>query len=220
MVLKEEKQLKTFLARATHDILSPIHTIQGLAKLILKEHELDKRNEYSKMLLNTADQLSHTVKNLIKEYYSSRIITEKINFSKMAKKILQQLQPTDDIKIEINDHVRNSFFGHYNKLTSILQNLIENSIKYRSNQNSRVNIQFDELDNGILITVADNGVGIPIAAQNNIFQEGFRVNYDNDGHGLGLYLVKSLVDELGGKIEFESSSDETIFYVKLPSANS
>jgi signal transduction histidine kinase len=220
MVSKEEKQLKMFLGRATHDILSPIHTIQGLTKLVLEEPEIGKRKKYCEMLLKTADHLSHTVKSLIKEYYGSRIITEQIDLSNMTKKILQHLQPAEDIKIEINDHVTNPFFSYSDKIASVLQNLIENSIRYRRNQNSKVNIQFDELDTGILIAVADNGVGIPITAQSNIFQEGFRVNHDNHGHGLGLYLVKSLVDELGGKIELESSSAGTIFYVKLPSANS
>ncbi len=219
MILTEEEQLKILLARMSHDILSPIHTIQGLAKLISEEYDLSQRKEYGMMLLKTTRKLSQRLEELIKEYYNSSLSTEQIDFVEMTKEIIDQVQPPSDVSIEIINNCKNPFFSHYNRLFSILQNLVDNSVKYRCRKHSAVKVQFDEVNDGLVIIVADNGIGIPVTSQKNVFQEGFRVNRDQQGHGLGLYLVKKLIDELGGEIALESSSTGTTFYIKLPNGN-
>lgn len=216
MVSKKVEKLKLLFARVTHDILSPIHSIQGLSEIIVKEPDPDKRTEYGLTLLKMTRNLSQRVEKIIKEYYDPNRSTDQINLSKMTQSIIDQIRPPDEMSIEIIDNTEIPFFSHYNRLYSIIQNLIDNSVKYRSRNMGFVNIQFDDIERGIVVTVADDGIGIPEPLQQNIFHKGFRASQDNNGYGLGLYLIKNLVDELGGKIELESSSAGTIFYTRLP----
>lgn len=219
MASKNAEQLKLLFARVTHDILSPIHSIQGLAEITAKEPDLNKRTEYGLILLKMTRDLSQRVEKIIREYYDPNHSTDQINLSKMTQSIIDQIRPPDEMSIEISDNTEIPFFSHYNRLYSVLQNLIDNSVKYRSGNMGFVNVQFDDVVEGIVITVADNGIGIPEPLQQKIFHEGFRLSKNNHGYGLGLYLIKNLVDELGGKIELENSSVGTTFYVKLPNTN-
>jgi PAS domain S-box-containing protein len=106
-------------------------------------------------------------------------------------------------------------------LHMVLQNLLSNAVEYTSSEKE---IEFSvSLDNkkSLYIKIADHGYGIPKKQQNQIFTKLFRadnVKYKGiDGTGLGLYIVKSIVEKLNGKIWFESEEDKgTTFYITLP----
>jgi signal transduction histidine kinase len=105
-----------------------------------------------------------------------------------------------------------------------MQNLLTNAIMYTPAGGS-VCLQIS-LDNKVkptayLISVADTGIGIPEAQKDKIFSKMFRANnakdMTSDGTGLGLYIIKSILDNTGGTIWFEpNQSKGTVFYVKLP----
>jgi signal transduction histidine kinase len=114
------------------------------------------------------------------------------------------------------------FFSDKKILHSILQNLVDNSIKYQdlSKQHSFVNIVCQDMDNMIRIIIEDNGVGIVNGAQDKIFDMFYRAHSDSRGTGLGLYIVKNAVEKLGGKIELISSEGiGTKFILSLPNLN-
>jgi signal transduction histidine kinase len=105
-------------------------------------------------------------------------------------------------------------------LKEIVTNLVSNSIKYTP-EKGKVGIQLKLRTNDILFTIIDTGWGIPKESQDQIFSKFFRadniVKRETTGTGLGLYLVKGLVDSLGGKIWFKSDEGKgTIFYFSLP----
>lgn len=102
----------------------------------------------------------------------------------------------------------------------ILQNLISNSIKY-SPPNTPIQVKILPQDQDIKLVVSDKGYGIPPAQQNRIFTKLFRADnaktIDPDGNGLGLYIVKSIVEEAGGRIWFTSEVNRgTTFYIAFP----
>lgn len=102
----------------------------------------------------------------------------------------------------------------------IFQNLISNAVKY-SPDNSKIVVTINKEKNDLLISVADNGYGIPEAQKEKIFDKLFRadnvVGKDVEGTGLGLYIVKSIIEQSGGKIWFESEIDKgSTFYVTIP----
>jgi signal transduction histidine kinase len=102
----------------------------------------------------------------------------------------------------------------------LLQNLIDNAIKY-SRDNSEVRVTVVKNENTIDITVADQGIGIPLANQASIFKRFFRapnaVHLETDGTGLGLYIVESIIQRHKGTIRFTSAENVgTTFYVTLP----
>jgi len=101
----------------------------------------------------------------------------------------------------------------------ILQNLLTNAVKYTPD-NGAVEVKIEKAAEGISISVKDNGYGIPEEAKKKIFTKLFRANNvmekEPSGTGLGLYLLKSLVDKLGGKVWFESTEGAgTTFHVNL-----
>ncbi len=108
-------------------------------------------------------------------------------------------------------------------LRAVLQNLLENSIKY-SKPGGEVTIDLAESGGMMRITVADFGVGIPLDQQDKVFTRFFRapnaLKMETDGSGLGLFIVKSIVEKYRGKVSFESTENVgTKFYVELPFAN-
>ncbi|MDP3735324.1 MAG: ATP-binding protein [bacterium] len=102
----------------------------------------------------------------------------------------------------------------------IIQNLLSNAIKYTAPGGMLV-VKFEEEKDDFLFSVRDTGWGIPQREQSRIFERFFRASnakkYDPSGTGLGLYITKRFVENLGGKIWFESEKDHgTVFYVRLP----
>ena len=110
-----------------------------------------------------------------------------------------------------------SFFCDKELLTSIFQNLLDNAIKYRT-ESSYVKISVKDEDKGVEIKVEDNGIGIPKSIHEKVFDMFFRANLSSKGSGLGLYLVKTSVEKLGGKMQLLSQENKgTCIIVLLPS---
>lgn len=102
----------------------------------------------------------------------------------------------------------------------VIQNLIENAIKY-SNKGEKVFVSLRKNENEIILSVRDNGIGIKEEDKNNIFKKFYRAPNAQEkeviGSGLGLYTTKSIVERHSGKIWFEDGTDGgTIFFVSLP----
>lgn len=107
-------------------------------------------------------------------------------------------------------------------LRIVLQNLLSNAVKY-SEKGSKRAVTFDvsQNKNSVLIAVKDEGMGIPKNEQRRVFQKFFRAKNvrkrDTDGNGLGLYITRTIVERLGGTIDFTSTENKgTTFMVKLP----
>jgi PAS domain S-box-containing protein len=103
----------------------------------------------------------------------------------------------------------------------IVHNLLTNAIRYTEPKRGLIEITFGRSSDGYLLSVRDNGIGIPKAAQPHIFNRFYRaenaINIQEQGTGLGLYLVKLMVDTFGGKVWFESAKGKgTTFYVQFP----
>jgi len=104
----------------------------------------------------------------------------------------------------------------------VVQNLLSNSVKYTPEKGKiEISLTLDSKKKMLLFKVSDNGYGIPKNQQDKIFTKLFRADNvrgkDTEGTGLGLYIVKAIIDNSGGKVWFESKEDKgTTFYVTLP----
>jgi two-component system sensor histidine kinase VicK len=104
----------------------------------------------------------------------------------------------------------------------VFQNLLSNAVKYTPEGGEiRMTLAFDGGKRNVLFEISDTGYGIPKRQQGKIYTKFFRADNvkakDTEGTGLGLYLAKSIVEHLGGKIWFVSGEDEgTTFFVALP----
>jgi len=105
-------------------------------------------------------------------------------------------------------------------LRIIIQNIITNAVKYTPSGGT-ISIKLQKQSSNYQITIADTGYGIPQKQQNKIFSKLFRADnireMETDGTGLGLYIVKRIVDQAGGKIWFKSQENKgTTFFITLP----
>jgi len=137
-------------------------------------------------------------------------IHEQHNDAKQKELLFSLETPHEHLAIETDE----------NLIRMVLQNLLSNAIKYTPNQ-GRVLVGVVDQEPGVLITVSDTGLGIPKNQQNKIFTKLFRADNakgsDTEGTGLGLYIVKSATERLGGSIRFESEEGVgTTFFVTLP----
>jgi signal transduction histidine kinase len=106
------------------------------------------------------------------------------------------------------------------KIKQVLQNLLNNAIKY-SPENTKVSLGLKDEGKKMLFFVKDSGFGIPLDQQKRIFEKFFRANNvlmtGAEGTGLGLYIVRSIIEAHGGKVWFESKENKgTTFYIEIP----
>jgi signal transduction histidine kinase len=98
-------------------------------------------------------------------------------------------------------------FGDPEKLRMVIENLLGNSIKYTTNY-GKIEIKLSKKGDFVIFSIKDNGVGIPLEQHGRVFDKFFRsdniVKYQTEGTGLGLYIAKNIIEQLGGKIWFDS----------------
>jgi len=139
----------------------------------------------------------------------------------LTDNVIENLQGLiEESEVVISKDFRHVWNPHSNeiRLKQILENLISNGIKYAcdSQESSRVTVMTKTTKDCFIVSIRDNGVGIPADKQADVFSMFQRFHpTQSAGSGLGLYLVKKHVDALGGKISFKSDRG-TEFTVKLP----
>jgi len=131
-----------------------------------------------------------------------------VNIEEVFKEVLSMLREeirNDNVTIEIDFGVRQIKFPRKN-LRSIIYNLLGNAIKYKKeDSNLEITLQSRSEDHYVLLEVKDNGIGISTEDQKSIFEKSARFNKNIEGTGMGLYIIKSMMENNGGLIEVEST---------------
>jgi signal transduction histidine kinase len=149
---------------------------------------------------------------------------QEVDLKELLNIVIKELKnKIKEKKIKLSSKVDNKikkYFGDPKLLNIIFQNLLSNSVKYTP-EGGKVDVSIKKGVEEIVITVQDSGMGIPKEQQDKIFSKLFRADNvretDTEGTGLGLYIIKSIVDQSGGSISFVSAQDKgTTFTVRLP----
>ncbi len=231
--LKQLDQMKNkFLTVCSHDLRSPLNAILGFAQLLdhttleadQKEcvHQISQAGQYLNDLISELLDLSKM------DMLDTVVEKEKIDLSKIIQKCMKsfsQILGTKNIKISLNQSSVEKYCldGNDMALTRIINNLLSNAIKF-TNKNGAIDIILKNIDGKkIEFTVKDDGVGIPkdkISLLFNKFTKASRVGTEGEAsHGLGLSIVKDLVEQHNGKIDVSSiESEGASFVVLLPIA--
>lgn len=224
-LLEKNKELNTLIYKITHDLRGPVCSILGLVDLAKKSGGEPDFN-YLEKIGTTTLKLDHILHSLTETIYASdaAVKPDRIEFDALLTDIIEKFEFIDDYKkvtVYLKISAPNEFYSDKRILTSILQNIIENSYKYRnvSIPDPSIQIKIDFKENHALINIEDNGIGIDPEIEDKIFDMFYRGSNESSGSGLGLYLVKKGVDKLNGSIEIKSKLREgTLFTLKLPSA--
>jgi PAS domain S-box-containing protein len=218
--------LDNFIYIASHDLRHPILNMEGILNYIrnpnIQQEQLDKLMEYLsvsvKKLKNTVDELSEIVKvqNNIDAELEDIALHDLFSEVMFSLDEIRKEYPALNYIIDF-DEVPLMRFSRKN-LRSIFYNMISNSIKYQAERNDPyLNISSRNMGSQIMLEFKDNGVGIKQEHLPQIFEMFKRFNNKGSGSGLGLYIVKRIVENYEGKIIVTSTPEtETRFEILLP----
>lgn len=201
-------ELEKFTYAVAHDINSPISTMISLAQLMESQLEIDAETKsYTSRIKDAGYNLTQFVNNLLEYYKSDKVESmEKENISLHAtiKKISGLLDPESKCQFQLKCHDV-TIYVRAIVIDQILINLIKNSIKYCDKEQPIVSIDFSDNESFYQFTIEDNGIGIDPSDQNRIFDFMVTLNPKKLGSsGIGLSLVKKLIEKEGGTISVDS----------------
>ena len=227
-ILKQKKlsEIKTdFINNMTHELKTPISTISLSSEAILKQTAEEKTSSYASIIQKENNKLKKQVERVLDiatlNPNQLKIKSEKIHIHKVIEELENSFQlkleeKSGGIKLNLSAE-KDIIEGDPFHLSNVFNNLIDNAIKYCS---GKPNVRISSFLKGekIHVSVKDNGIGIEKKHQKMIFERFFRVPkgniHDVKGFGLGLFYVKSIVEEMEGKILLKNSdSDGSEFVV-------
>jgi signal transduction histidine kinase len=201
----------------------------GFTKLLLtREFDPETRRHY----LGIVDAQARRLSNLLDDFLDVRRIEEGrferaqelVDMATLLREeaqLYRQQSPKHDVAVEI-DHAPLAVIGNPDRLRQVIGNLISNAIKY-SPQGGVVEVSADQGNGSVRVEVRDEGMGIPVSQQPQIFTKFFRGDAPASGitgTGLGLAVSRDIVESHGGRIGFTSAEGKgTTFFVELPGAN-
>ncbi len=206
------KSLEEFAYVASHDLKEPARNIKGILELILKKSkgQLDETlAKYMNMAVTSSEKMYLLINSLL-EFSRSGVLNEDLKTITLKDAIndlefsLNALIKEHDAKIILKDHVEKIqaypiLFGR------LLQNLVQNAIKYRSKEPPKIVITAKQNDLYYIFSVADNGIGISEKNFERIFKVFQKLNTDDSqSHGIGLAVCKKIVETHFGEIDIES----------------
>lgn len=231
-MVKELNSIETlrndFISNVSHEIKTPIATIQGFSNL-LKDDSLSKedRDEYLDIIISETSRISNLTSNILKltKLETQGIITDKTAFSldeqlRHSVLLLQKDLNEKNLEIEIDlDEVE--IYSNEELLQQVWLNLISNAIKF-TNENGKISIQLMDTEDTATVKITDTGIGIKCENLNHIFDKFYQEDrsHSSAGNGLGLPLVKRIIDLCDGTIRVKSMLGEgSSFTVELPKNN-
>lgn len=216
---------KDFINNVSHEIKTPISSIQGFAKL-LEADDLSKeeRKEYAEIIKEESDRLLYLSTNILKlaklENQERIMNKTKFNIAEQIRRTISVLEPKwKEKNIKFNVSLKEQeFLGEKDLMYQVWMNIIENSIKF-SKQDGQIDVKMKTNQDSIIVEIKDYGIGMEEEEVKKIFDRFYQIDksHTKPGAGLGMTIAKRIVELSGGKIEVTSKLNEsTTFIVTLP----
>ncbi len=231
---KEIDRAKTeFVSLASHQLRTPLSAIRWYSEMLLSKYVGDlneKQRQYVKEIYAGNLRMVELVNALLNvsriDLGTFAMEPEPVNLVEICQSVLKELNPQIMEKKQVIEEVFTDapevYIADPKLIRIVFQNFLSNSVKYTQPE-GRITAEIGKKDNSLYIRVSDNGYGIPKSQHGKIFEKLFRADNvrqkDTEGTGLGMYIVKAIVESSGGKIWFESEENNgTTFHVVMPLA--
>ena len=219
--LKELEKLnsdhETLMFALAHDVRQPITAMTLLADGLSQAFRNNDEERFEK-LIKTLKKSSKGLASLVDDFTANNRNHQpedpqelRLNIQEIFGDVLAALKyeiKSNKIEIDTNFHTSEIIFPR-NNLRSVVYNLLHNAIKYRDpNKPSKIEITTERVRDFVILCVRDNGPGIAEENQRKIFQKSSRIRKDVKGTGMGLYIVKKMVEANDGRIKLDSKPGE------------
>lgn len=225
-------QMKSdFINRASHELRTPLTSAILMTELLQQGGTHEEMSEYWRTLMGELNRQKNLINDLL---LAGRLESGKMELEAHPMDLLPALEEsihavkaianTRNISITLRaDQSSTKVYGDASGLSQVFINLINNAVKFSPEGKTVEVVATKGGDNEALISITDHGLGIPSESIPHLFERFFRANNvtvaEIPGTGIGLYIVKSIVDELGGKIEVQSELNQGttfVVYLRLP----
>lgn len=218
---KSNDELQEYAHVVSHDLKSPLRSINALVSWI-REDNLDKWTEDTKEHLNMIDTTLEKMEQLISDVleYSSvgtdNTVADHVDLNLILADIKTLLHLPEQIELRIADSLP-TIKADRIKIQQLFQNLMSNAIRYCDKDPGLIEVDYTESAGYFTFTVKDNGIGIAPEYHEKIFKIFQTLNKRKDSTGIGLSIVKKIVDLYHGDIWVESEMNQgTTFYFTIP----
>jgi two-component system phosphate regulon sensor histidine kinase PhoR len=230
--ITELRKLETvrndFVANVSHELRTPLTSMVGYLDTLLESdiEDQETRNRFLRIIKEETDRLSILIKDLLNlsriESHSFDLKAE--NFNEVLNKVINLLRKNAenkniDFQVEIPENLPNVYMVR-EQIKQVLINLIDNAIKYTPS-GGKIKIKVEKEGDKVYFSVKDNGMGIPQADQERIFERFYRVDKARSralgGTGIGLSIVRNIIKQHGSEIQVKSregAGSEFYFYLK------
>jgi PAS domain S-box-containing protein len=228
--LRELDRMKSnFLSNVSHELRTPLASIKGFTETIIREKDMDENNrqEFLNIIKEESDKLSTLINRLLNlsrlEIGKVKLKKEKIDLVAVIREVIASFGTQARLKelTLIGELPKNlpPIYADPENIKEVLAQLLDNSIKYTEKEGT-IRVSVRDQDRNILVSVADTGVGIPGDMLPHIFDMFYKVERpaeQAEGIGMGMALVKYIVEAHGGRIKAESEVGKgSEFIITLP----
>lgn len=225
-LMKINKELDSFVYSVSHNLRAPLRSVLGLINLARMEDE--KRgntfNDYFGMMEQSIHKLDDTLKEILDYSRNARqdLTIEQIDINKLLTDNLERMQYMPGSSLIVKDIKVDEKYPLYSdkyRLSVVFNNIISNAIKYydEHKKDPFLRISVEIRKDKVHMEFEDNGIGIDPEYLSKVFDMFFRATQNNEGAGLGLYIVQEAVEKLKGHVEIKSKLRRgTTFIIDIP----
>ncbi|TPJ41796.1 sensor histidine kinase [Mesorhizobium sp. B2-5-4] len=217
---------RRFIANAAHQLRTPLALLSTQASYALRETATDARQEALVALQASSGKLARLAEQLLTlsraEPGSRRPRADRIDLTEAARHVLETQAPAAiarkiDLGLEETGPV--AVIGDGTMLREMIVNLVDNALRY-STAGASVTVKLAAIDSEAVLTVADDGPGIPAEERDHVFERFYRIaGSTEEGSGLGLAIVREVVENAGGRVTLgDGAAGGLVVEVRLPLA--
>jgi PAS domain S-box-containing protein len=223
-LIKINSELDRFVYSASHDLRAPLMSVKGILNMIKLDPEKKNTDQYLALIEKSVNKLDHFISDIIHYSRNSRmdVLPKEIDFAELVQESIDSLrfmEGAERVRSEKSITLHAPFYSDYSRLLMVFNNIISNAVRYRDARKDDSYIKIDIVVDGkkAVLRFEDNGIGIPEEYQDKIFKMFFRASAESKGSGLGLYIVKGVVEKLEGVIAVQSRvGTGTTFVIEIP----
>ena len=213
--IEGEKENKTLISNIAHDLKTPIKAVKGYAEGLMDvvAYTPEKRDKYIRTIYNKANEMDRLINELT---FYSKIDTNRIPYTFSKIHIADYFDDcVEELNLELDaQHVDLTYFNYLEddpvviadaeQIKRVINNIVSNSIKYMDKSHKVINIRLRDVGDFVQVEIEDNGKGIATKDLTKIFDRFYRTdtsrNSTRGGSGIGLSIVKKILEDHGGKV--------------------